>query len=94
MEEIKLRINLKICKHFVLIVTFQSFFYFHFQMSKQGILTIANHDIFSLKLKCGIFHNRSLFANGFTFEENHYFQGWRGKAKAKAFLEDDDILYQ
>lgn len=59
-------------------------------MSKQDILTIANHDIFSLKLKCGIFHNRSLFANGFTFEENHYFKGWGGKAEVKAFLEDAD----
>lgn len=66
-------------------LTFQSFFCFHFQMSKQGILTIANHDIVSLKLKCDIFHNRTLFVNGFSFKGKHYFQGWKGKKKIKRF---------
>jgi len=46
-----LRIHLKICKQFVLVVTFQNFFYFHFQMSKQAVLTIANRDLFSLNLR-------------------------------------------
>lgn len=63
-------------------------------MSKHSILTIPNHDVFSLKLKCDIFHNWSLSANGFTFEESDYFRCWEGKTKDKEFLEDNDILYQ